>query len=282
LTQSENLNTGHIHTLHVNRFTENGAYLAALDGNEVLLPKRYWEKSMEKGTFVEVFVYTDSEDRLVATTEHPQALYGEFGVFEVVDISRIGAFVAWGLPKDLFVPKVLQRHPFKKGERVVLRVEKDKRSERLIGTQKIDPYLKNAPKKFFTGKPVELLVYEVTKLGFKVIVQNRFKGLIYHNEVFTPLHVGDVIQTAYVKKVRSDGGLDISLQKIGEGRKTDAAKIVLKRMQENGGSMPYNYKSDAKQIADIFGLSKKVFKSALTQLQDEDQIRVQENGIYLK
>jgi hypothetical protein len=281
LTQSPHLEIGCINTLLIDRYTTPGIYLHAENDDDVLLPNQYFNESMKIGDLLDVFVYTDSEDRIVCTTLMPIAMKDQFGFFEVVDVTKIGAFVNWGLPKDLFVPRALQKQPFAVGEKKLLRVIQDELTPRLVGTQKIGKYLEIKPKGLFPSCAVEILVYEESPLGFKAIVNDKYNGLIYRNEVFEPLHVGDK-RTAYVKNIRPDGNIDISITKIGSERKKDAAQNVLALIRENGGSMPYNYKSDAELIAKAFGLSKKAFKASLTELADKNLIEIKETGIYLK
>lgn len=281
MIQNEHLEFGLVNFLKVDRYTSPGIYLLAADDEDVLLPNQYCTKSMQIGDIIEVFVYTDSEDRAVATTLRPTAMRDEFGYFEVVDTTSIGAFVDWGLPKDLFVPRALQKQPFKVGEKKLLRVVKDTQTDRLIGTQKIAKYLETKPKGLYSNSQVDILVYEKTELGFKAIVNNMYHGLLFHSEIFTPLAVGES-KKAYVKNVRSDGNIDIVLQKIGDERKKDATQKVLELVKANGGSMPFNYKSDAQNITETFGVSKKVFKHALTVLQEKNLLEIKETGIYLK
>ena len=281
MTQASHIEIGRINTLLIDRYSTPGVYLVAEDGRDVLLPNQYYKEEMKIGTLLDLFIYTDSEDRIVSTTLIPKAMLDEFGFFEVVDVTAIGAFVDWGLPKDLFVPKSQQKQPFKIGEKKLLRVVKDELSERLIGTQKFGNLLESRPKGIYKNSSVEILIYETSPLGFKVIVNNSYRGLVYKNEVFEPLHVGEK-RIAYVKNIRPDGNMDISLQKIGNERKQDAASEVLDLIKQNGGSMPYNYKSDAELITKVFGLSKKTYKSALTTLAEKNLIDIKDTGIYLK
>jgi hypothetical protein len=271
---------GTINTLQIDRITDPGLFLKAQDDEDVLLPNQYIKEHMQIGDLLDVFIYTDSEDRLVATTQMPKAKLGEFGFFEVVDMTPFGAFVDWGLPKDLFVPRSKQKIPFKIGEKRFLHVDLDEQTKRLIGVEKIQSYLEHAPKSLKPNQEVQALVFASTPLGYKVILNNVYEGLIFKNEVFESLKVGD-IKTAFIKQRRSDGKLDISLQRIGKSDQDDA-QSVLKLLKENNGMMPYNYKSDAQQIAKIFHLSKKSFKRALTRLQEQEVITIKENGIYLK
>ena len=281
MTQNEHIELGKVNTLLIDRYTSPGLYLIAGDGEDVLLPNQYYKESMKVGDLLEVFVYTDSEDRIVCTTLRPTAMLNEFGLFEVVDTTKFGAFVNWGLPKDLFVPKALQKQPFSVGDKKLLRVVMDGQTDRLIGTQKFVKYLDDKPKGLFRNSAVEVLVYDESPLGYKCIVNNAYNGLIYRNEVFESLHVGER-RTAYVKSIRNDGNIDLSLQKIGQERKDDSSTKVLELIKKNGGSMPYNYKSDSELITKAFGMSKKAFKHSLTVLSEKGLIEIKETGIYLK
>jgi predicted RNA-binding protein (virulence factor B family) len=278
---NKQIELGRINTLRIDRFAVPGCFLMAEDGEDLLLPNQYVTDEMEIDQEIDVFVYTDSEDRLVATTDKPKAMLDEFGFFEVVDVAKFGAFVDWGLPKDLLVPKNRQKTPFRVGEKRFLRIVKDTQSERLIGVEKISQYLSHSPKGYQRNKPVKLLVIAETPLGFKVIVDDTYEGLLFKNEIFEHVDVGDTKQ-GYVKNVRKDGNFDVSLQPIGAQKKDAASEKVLSLLQKSKGILPYNYKSDAELIKEVFGLSKKNFKRALTALQDAGSIEVKETGIYLK
>lgn len=278
---NQTIELGRINTLRIDRFTEPGAYLAAEDGGDLLLPNQYITDEMKLDQEIDVFVYTDSEDRIVATTAKPKAMRDQFGFFEVVDVAGFGAFVDWGLPKDLFVPKNRQKTPFKVGDRRILRIVKDDQSDRLIGVEKIIQFLSHKPQGYRVNTPVKLLVIAKTPLGFKVIVDDNFSGMIFTNEIFEKIAVGATLE-GYVKLIRSDGNFDISLQPIGSAKADKASAKVMKVLDENKGILPYNYKSDAALINSVFGLSKKNFKHALTTLIDGGKIEVNETGIYKK
>ena len=277
---NQNIDIGTVNTLQIERESEPGLFLKAADEEEILLPNQYITNDMNVGDLLDVFVYTDSEDRPVASTQFPLAMRGEFGFLKVVDTTNFGAFVDWGLPKDLFVPRTKQKTPFKIGEQRLLHVDLDQQTHRLIGVEKIQNYLSKAPKTLQPNDVVTVLVFAVTPLGYKVIVNHSYEGLIYKNEVFEPIKTGD-LKTAYIKQRRSDGKLDISLQRIGTTSNDDTEKI-LKLLQENRGTMPYNYKSNAQEISNIFHLSKKRFKRALTTLQEAGNIKVKDTGIYIE
>lgn len=280
MQQNRHLELGRINCLKIDRYTPQGVYLTAGDGKDVLLPNAYVKNDMKEGMLLEVFLYTDSEDRLVATTDRPKAMLDEYALFEVVDTAPFGAFVSWGLPKDLFVPKMFQKERLKKGDKRYLKVIYDERTHRLVGTEKLGDFLDRRPKGLFPHKEVDILVIVKTPLGFKCIVEEKYEGLIYHNEIFEKINIGDK-KKAFIKNIRREGTIDLSLQPGGTKRKDLASRKVLDLLVKNGGSMPYNYKSDAELIKDVFSISKKAFKAALTTLQDSGDIEVKENGIYL-
>jgi len=281
-TLSPTLDFGRINHLRLDRFAVPGAYLCAADGNDVLLPNQYVTDEMQIDDTLDVFLYTDSEDRPVATTARPKALRDEFGFFEVVDVAKFGAFVDWGLPKDLFVPKNRQKTPFRVGEKRFLRVVKDEQSDRLVGVERISKYLSHSPRGYHPNREVKLLFIAQTPMGFKVIVDDAYEGAVYANEIFEPVAVGDE-RMGYVKQVRADGNFDVSLQPVGKGARADSDRAkILEPLAAAGGSLPYNSKSDADLITKTFGLSKKAFKRTLVQLQESGDIEVKETGIYLK
>ena len=279
--QNEYLELGLINTLLIDRLTTPGAYLMALDGNDVLLPGPYLTKEMKEGTLVDVFIYTDSEDRLVATTLTPTAKLDEMALFEVVDTAPFGAFMNWGLSKDLLVPNMFQKTPFNVGEKRFIRVIYDERTHRLVGTEKLGDFFERKVKGLAVNKEADILVIAKTPLGFKCIVNDKYEGLIYHNEIFENIQLGDR-RVAYVKTVRKDGNIDLSLRKAGSKKSGGSSDKVLVLLKSSGGIMPYNYKSDSELIRDIFGMSKKDFKRSLTTLQESGSIEVKDTGIYLK
>jgi len=279
--QNEFLELGKMNTLLIDRLTTPGAYLMAEDGNDVLLPGPYLTPSMKERTLVEVFVYTDSEDRLVATTMTPIAMLDEFAFFECIDVAPFGAFMNWGLSKDLLVPNMFQRQPIKIGDKRFLKVVYDERTHRLVGTEKTASYFETKVKGLKPAQEVKILIISKTPLGFKCIVEDKYEGLIYHNEIFENINIGDE-KKAYIKTIRKDGNIDLNLRKAGSKKSGSTADKVIELIKENGGSMPYNYKSDAELIKNVFGVSKKDFKRSLTTLVDASKIEVKDTGIYLK
>ena len=280
MEQNQHLELGKINTLQLDRLTTPGAYLLAKDGNDVLLPGQYLTQDMREGELIDVFLYTDSEDRLVATTQKPLAMLDEFGVFEVVDIAPFGAFVDWGLPKDLLVPKKLQKSPFAVGEKHFLKIIYDEKTHRLVATEKLGDFFDTKVKGIHKNQEVSVIVIAKTPLGYKLLVENRYEGLIYHNEIFEKIEVGDK-KIAYVKQIRKDGRLDLSLRKIGVKKNQNSTQKIISLLQQNNGILPYNYKSDAEVIKEIFSMSKKEYKRSLTTLIDTKTIEVKDSGIYL-
>lgn len=276
---NETLKIGEINTLVIDRTTPPGLFLKAQDESDVLLPNQYVTNSMHEGDTIDVFLYTDSEDRPVATTLSPAAKLGEIAFVEVVDTAAIGAFVDWGLPKDLFVPKALQKKPFRVGEKRFVRVILDEQTGRLVGTEKIGGDLQSPPKKLQPNTPADFVVIARTPLGYKVIMDHKYEGMIYHNEIFEPVRVGE-IKHGYIKQRRGDGKLDLTLQPIGKAKADNATDKILSMIQDNGGMLPYNTKSDPDLIQQMFHMSKKNFKAALNQLAEKGKITIKETGIY--
>ena len=273
---------GELNTLRVERDTDYGLYLRAENFEEVLLPNIYvMEADMPIGAEIEVFVYTDSEDRPVATTKHPYAKLGEFGYFTVVDYQQYGAFVNWGLPKDLFVPLSQQKCYFHVGSKYILRVCLDKETGRLYGTHKIGKWLSHEPKDLIENQKVNGLVLSKTPLGYKMIINNLYEGMLFDNEIFETLKVGDR-REVYIKKIRGDGKLDLSLQPIGKKVNGDIfEEKVVKLLSENSNFIPLNSKSSAEDIMKTFSLSKKSFKRTVTSLILKKKIELFNEGIKL-
>ena len=279
--QNEHLELGRINTLRVDRYSPHGLFLHASDERDVLLPKAYEKEDMEVDSLIDVFLYTDSEDRLIATTLKPVAKLDEFAFFEVVDVAKFGAFVNWGLVKDLLVPNMFQRSPFKVGEKRFLQVVYDEKTHRLVGSEKTQAFFNVKPKGLKPHQEVKIIIISKTPLGFKCIVEDKYEGLIYKNEVFQTLEIGQNLR-AFIKTIRPDGGIDIKLQASAKVKKMGDAESVLELIKQNGGNMPYNYKSDADLIKETFSLSKKAFKRSLTSLVDDGLIEVKDTGIYIK
>jgi len=282
--KSKNLHIeiGKINTLEVARDTDFGLFLESKDDSEVLLPNVYvMEDEMPIGALIDVFVYTDSEDRPVATTKMPYAKLGEFGYFTVVDYKSYGAFVNWGLPKDLFVPLSQQKEYFNIGKKYLLRVCLDEQTGRLYGTQKIGKYFNRDMSGLHQNKVLDAIVLAKTPLGYKVVADNQYEGMLFSNEIFEELRIGDR-KKVYIKNVRKDYKLDLSLQPIGKQAKiSEAEGTILQLLKEADGSLPFTYKSDAEDIKKVFGMSKKNFKRTLTELIEAKKIQLLDDAIVL-
>jgi predicted RNA-binding protein (virulence factor B family) len=280
--QNLSINIGEVNTLEIMRDTDYGYFLEAKDGSEILLPNVYiMEDEMPMGSMLDVFVYTDSEDRPVATTKMPYAKLGEYGFFTVVDYKPYGAFVNWGLPKDLFVPLSQQKEHFTVGKKYLLRVCLDEQTTRLYATQKIGKYFNREMKGLHQNKVFEAIVLAKTPLGFKVIADNQYEGMLFNNEIFEELRIGDK-KKVYIKNVRKDFKLDLSLQPIGKDESIGEFEgTILQLLKEAEGRLSFTYKSDAKEIKKVFGMSKKNFKRTLTVLIERKEIELLEDAIKL-
>jgi predicted RNA-binding protein (virulence factor B family) len=280
---SHTIKIGRINKLAVTRFIDYGLVLRNHNGDEeVLLPNAYVSEEMrELGKGIEVFVYHDSEDRVVASTDRPLAIEGEFGYFEVVDVQSFGAFVDWGLPKDLFVPLSQQKSHFRVGSKYILRVAIDEQTGRLYGSHKIGKWLEE-PKRLTPSQKMESLIIAKTPMGYKVILDNRFEGMLYNDEIFEPLEKGERT-TVYIKKVRSDGRIDCSLYPMGaQARKQSGSRKILDILRQAGGTAAVTTKSLPEEIERVFGMSKKSFKAAVNKLIDEEKIEIKDNTLKLK
>ncbi len=273
---------GNYNTLTITKETPQGLYLASSEG-EILLPGKYIPPDYQWAAFhleqaLKVFVYTDSEDRLVATTLSPKATADSFAALEVKDTTQFGAFLDWGLEKDLLLPFKEQAYPVRAGDTVVVRVMLDHRSRRVIAVSKIESFFDQDPHSLQPGQPVTLLVYGQSPLGYKVVVDQQYGGMVYQNEVFQPLQKGDTVQ-GFVKKIREDHKLDISLQKPGFEHVLDAKAQIMFQLRQAGGQLPYHDKSAPEDIEQVFNMSKKTFKKAIGGLYKEGKISIEAGGI---
>ena len=271
---------GNYNKLRITRFTDHGAYLDGGDVGEILMPKKYVENSMHPGDEVEVFVYLDQSERLVGTFETPLARVGDFTFLEVAWVNEYGAFLNWGLMKDIFVPFREQKMQMEQGRSYLVHVHIDNETQRIVASAKVERYMKNAtPELYHRGQEVEAIVQQKTPLGFKVIVDNRYPGLIYDDQIFeAEPHAGDVI-TATVVTVRPDGKMDLSLQPIGKSRFRDFADQLYEELQKEGGTLYFSDKSTPEEIKERFGVSKKTFKRAVGTLYKGHWIEICEDRI---
>ena len=273
------LRLGDYNTLRIVKSVDFGLYLDGGEEGEILLPQRYVTKDMHIGDEIEVFIYLDQEERPVATTEHPIAKVGEFASLEVAWVNQYGAFLKWGLMKDLFCPFREQKKRMEQGQRHIIYIKVDKDSYRLMATAKVEKYLEPAPA-LKHGDPADILVWQKTDLGFKCIVNNRYQGQIYDNQIFQPLHSGDRL-SGFIDHVRQDGKIDLTLQPSGRQHTLDFAEVLLRYLYENDGYCHLGDKSPAELIYDRFQVSKKAYKKAIGDLYRRRLITITDDGIRL-
>ncbi len=274
------LKLGDWNEMEIIRFTDHGAYLDGGEVGEVLMPRTYVRPEMRPGYTVRVFVYLDQSERLVATQEKPLAKVGEFAALRVAWVNEYGAFLDWGLMKDLFVPFREQKRKMQQGETHIVYIYVDDETQRIAATAKVEHLLNRATSQdYYRGRDVEILVMQRTPLGWKVIVDNAHLGLVYASQVFgAPPRIGDVMRGTVIA-LRSDGKLDISLERIGKSRFRDFADVLMEELEAEGGILPYSDNSLPEEIMERFGVSKKTFKRALGTLYKNRQILLTEGGI---
>ncbi len=271
---------GKYNTLRVVKAVDFGMYLDGGIEGEILMPARYVPEGCQPGDEVEVFLYLDEEERLVATTLKPLVQVGEFACLEVAWVNQYGAFLNWGLMKDLFVPFREQKMKMEVGKKYVIHAHLDEESYRIVASAKVDRYLSKEKAEYLPGDAVEILIWQKTDLGFKAIINNKYSGLLYDNELFQPLHTGDRL-TAYVRQVREDGKIDLRLQRSGQANVEDFSATLLTYIQEHSGYIALGDKSPAEEIYNIFAVSKKTFKKAVGDLYKRRLITLTDNGIRL-
>ena len=272
---------GEYNLLEVVKEVDFGVYLDGSEDGEILLPTRYVPQGCKPGDVLNVFIYLDMDERLIATTLQPYVKVGEFACLEVAWVNQYGAFLDWGLMKDLFVPFREQKMKMLKGNSYVVHVHLDEDSYRIVASAKVEKYLSKDMPEYNAGDEVEVLVWQKTDLGFKVIVDNKFGGMIFKNEIFTDVRTG-MKMTAYIKQVRPDGKIDLELQKGGVKKVEDFADTLLEYIRSNGGSTPLNDKTEADVIYSTFGVSKKTCKKAVGDLYKKRLIVLEgEQGIRL-
>lgn len=271
---------GKYNQLEVVKEVDFGVYLNGDEDGEILLPKRYVPEGTKPGDILNVFIYLDMEERLVATTLQPYVQVGEFACLQVAWVNQFGAFLDWGLMKDLFVPFREQKMKMQKGKRYVVHVNLDEESYRIVASAKVGHYLSTEKPEYQPGQEVNVMVWQRTDLGYKVIVENQFSGMLFHNEVFQPLEAGMHL-SAFVKQVRPDGKIDLELQKAGARKVDDFSEVLLQYIKDNDGFTPLNDKTDAEVIYQTFGVSKKTFKKAVGDLYKKRLVVLEEGGIRL-
>jgi len=271
---------GKINHLYVVKEVDFGIYLDGGDLGEILMPKRYVPEGTQPEDTIDAFIYLDSEDRLVATTEKPLAMVEEFALLQVVAVTPVGAFLNWGLPKDLFVPFREQRQPMEEGKKYLVYVYVDTNTKRIAASSKIENYLDNIPVDYDVDEEVDLIIVNETDLGYNAIIDNSHLGILYKNEVFQPLNPGDRIP-GYIKKIRTDGKIDLRLEKIGYEKISSFVDRIIAELQKNKGFLPLTDKSSPEEIYKAFKISKKNFKAAIGALYKKRFIALEDNGIRL-
>ena len=271
---------GEFNLLRVDRKVDFGFYMD--DGEEgILLPKRFVPSGLQVGDTISVFVYHDSDNRLIATTQEPLAVVGDIAALKVISVTRQGAFLDWGLMKDLFVPVSQQLSTMRIGGKYLVTIYIDAQTGRVAVTEKIDNHISNDQLTVKEGDKVKVQVYRESELGYVVIVNGVHQGLVYKNEVFTHLHIGQYIDEAFVKKIREGNKLDIGIGKQGVEKLTDDQATIVRLLKMHKGFLPYHDKSSPDDIYAFFGMSKKAFKMSVGILYKAKLITIEEEGIRL-
>ena len=274
------IHLGEINRLTVIKSVDFGMYLDGDQEGEILLPTRYVPEGLKIGDELDVFLYLDSEERLIATTEKPLAMVGDFAWLNVAWVNEYGAFLDWGLMKDLFVPFREQKMRMEIGNSYIVHVHIDEESYRIVASAKVERYFSKDFPEYENGDKVEILIWQKTDLGFKVIIDNKFGGLIYADEIFRHITTGDRME-AYIKTVREDGKIDVSLQPAGRRHTEEFSETLHQYLIDHKGVCDLGDKSPADDIYDRFKVSKKVFKKAIGELYKQHVIIISEEGIKL-
>ncbi len=272
------INIGNFNNLKVLKLVDFGAYLDGGNNIEILLPSRYINTPLQINDSVNVFIYTDSEDRLIATTENPLIKVGEFAYLKAKQITQFGAFLDWGLPKDLLVPFREQKTRMKEDLEYLVYAYLDDTTKRIVASSKIEKFLGNKIPCYKNGESVNILVYTQTEIGYKVIVDNMFHGMLYYNEIFQEINIGDKLN-AFIKTIRQDGKIDLTLSDKVENRISILSDKIYNWIVINGGETTICDKSNPKEIKEIFACSKKDFKKAIGLLYKEHRISISDKGI---
>ena len=271
---------GNYNTLKVLRSTSIGLFLGDDEGTEILLPNKYVPEDFEIDQEMQVFCYLDNAERPISTTLKPKIIRNGFAYLKVVEVGAYGAFMDWGLEKHLLVPFREQSQRMEEGNTYIVHCYMDEESMRLTGSSRVDKFLSNENVAYQQNDEVDLLVHRKTPLGWEVIVDNRHKGLIFDSDIFKPVNVGDYLK-GFIKNVRDDKKLDISLQPIGAKMLEPTAKMILDKLVQNDGFLPLHDKSSPDEIMSTLHMSKKAFKKGAGILYRQRKINIQEDGIYL-
>lgn len=272
---------GKISKLKIIKRATFGLYLGDESGDEVLLPNKFCTDVMKPGQDIDVFIYRDSEGRVVATTQTPKISIHEFALLQVTSVTAVGAFLNWGLDKDLMVPFREQKQKMEEGRWYIVYLDLDEKTDRLYASNRVERFLQNNEVSLKEGEEVSLVVLSKTDLGYSVIINHAHKGLIFENEIFREINIGDSLR-GYVKNIREDGKIDVSLQPIGFNKFSDAnIQLIYKHLTENHGFLNLTDKSSPEEISAKLGISKKAFKKAVGALYKQKKIEIQPDGIKL-
>jgi len=274
------LHLGIKNTLRILRGTGVGMFLGDEEGNDVLLPKKYVPENAIVGEDIEVFIYRDSEDRIIATNLEPKIQLNQFACLQVKSVTAIGAFLDWGLEKDLFVPFREQNKKMEEGRWYAVYLYLDEETDRLVASCKVNRYFEKEKIDLLIGQEVDLLIFEETDLGLNAVINNKYKGLIYENEIFQRIKIGTRTK-GFVKNLRDDNRVDLSLQKQGYANVEPNAARILEKLKANNGFLDLTDKSDSNYVMYQLEMSKKTFKKAVGALYRQKIIRIEEDGIYL-
>jgi len=272
------IDIGRFHTLTVKKAVDFGIYLDAGEDLEILLPRNYIPEDCEIGDEIDVFVYHDSDERLVATTQKPLAVVGQIALLTVKSVTKVGAFLDWGLSRDLFVPFREQQKKMVAGEAYAVYVYIDEKSNRIAASSRIDGFLKDQSPGFEEAQEVELIIVDSTPLGYKAIIDNRWIGILYHSEIFQELERGLKIQ-GFIKKIREDNKIDLSLHGPGYRKVDSVAMEILEQLKKFEDNIEVSDKSSPELIYQLFGVSKKVFKRAIGSLYKQRLISIEDDNI---
>ena len=273
------LRIGNYNQLKISRITASGAFLSS-EAGEILLPGRLVPKGAAPGSDLNVFIYVDSEDRLTATTRKPRAVVGDFALLKVKDNVTVGTFLDWGLEKDLLLPFGEQITPLRRGEEVLVRVYLHS-SDRVAASARLDKFLLPADGTLAEGDMVDLLVYAFSDLGAKVVINNTYGGLLFKNELFSPPTIGQRLQ-GYVKKIREDGKIDVTLRSGGAREAAIDREVILDALKGHDGFLPLSDKSTPEDIAAMLRMSKKSFKKGIGGLYKEGLLDITREGVRLR
>jgi predicted RNA-binding protein (virulence factor B family) len=274
------IDIGKFNNLTIVKELDFGIYLDGGDQGEILMPRRYVPENCKPGETINAFIYFDSEDRIIATTEEPYATVGEFAMLKVISVNAVGAFLDWGLSKDLLVPFREQKVSMEEGKSYIVYIYVDYESKRIAASAKLDKHLDLLPPDYSVGQEVDILITNITDIGYKAIINNLHWGILYKNEVFKTLNKGQKTK-AYIKKVREDEKIDLSLLKTGYDKVIDIKDLILNKLKNQGGFIAITDKSPAEEIYTLFGVSKKTYKQAIGALYKLRKIELEQNGIKL-